>query len=284
VFVAAIVRQLSSCASISCTPYKRCTLIKEKSTKVTDPTTGPVRRGRRGPRRALTEDEILDAALSLLDEGGPAAASIRGIAARVGVAPNAVYTYFPGKAAVVEALVERLLGEVNHDVFADRSQPWRRRVEALALELRARLTAHPGAVPLMISGPMDGPNALGLNERLLELLADAGLTAADAARAAYLLIVYVFGSIALEIADLHHPGPLPPESERVATRLRALAAAPAEHYPRAGAAAAILAGDTATRQYLWGLRRVLDGITTRATADPEAPVLSSEDGAPRPGA
>src|SRR5687768_5978641 len=161
----------------------------------------PGMRRRRGPRRALTEDEILDAALDLLDEGGPNAASVRGIAARVGVAPNAVYTYFPDKAAVVKALVERLLGEVDHGVFADRTQPWQLRVESVALELRQRLSAHPGAVPLMIGGPMDGPHALALNERLLELLADAGLDPTDAARAAYLLIVYVFGSIALEVAD-----------------------------------------------------------------------------------
>src|SRR5215217_4097981 len=118
------------------------------------------RRGRRGPRRALTEDQILDAAMDLLDEGGPSAASVRGIAAKVGVAPNAVYTYFPDKAAVVKGVVERLLGEVDHDVFADRSRPWRERVEALALDLRERLSAHPGAVSLMIGGPMDGPNAL----------------------------------------------------------------------------------------------------------------------------
>src|SRR5215208_4190563 len=148
---------------------------------------------RRGPRRATTEGEILDAALALLDQGGAAAVTVRGVAARVGVAPNAVYTYFPDKAAVVKALVERLLGEVDHDVFADRERPWRERVEALALELRARLSAHPGAVPLMIGGPLDGPNALALNERLLQLLADAGLGPTDAARAAYLLIVYVFG-------------------------------------------------------------------------------------------
>ena len=229
----------------------------------------PVKRGRRGPRRALTEDEILDAALSLLDEGGPTAATVRGIAAKVGVAPNAVYTYFPDKAAVVKALVERLLGEVDHDVFADRSQSWRRRVEALALELRARLLAHPGAVPLMIGGPMDGPHALALNERLLELLADAGLTPVDAAQAAYLLIVYVFGSIALEVADLHEPGPLPSEAERIATRHRAFAATPADRYPRAAAAAATLAGYVSTPQYLWGLRRVLDGIPTHATTDPD---------------
>ena len=107
-------------------------------------TAEPPKRRRPGPRRALTEDEILDAALCLLDDGGANAASIRGIAAKVGVAPNAVYTYFPDKAAVVKALVERLLGEVDHDVFADRSRPWRERVEALALDLRAHLSAHPG--------------------------------------------------------------------------------------------------------------------------------------------
>jgi TetR/AcrR family tetracycline transcriptional repressor len=220
------------------------------------------KRGRPGPRRALTEDEILDAALSLLDDGGAAAASVRGIAARVGVAPNAVYTYFPDKAAVVKGLVEHLLGEVDHDVFADRTQPWRLRVESVALELRQRLSAHPGAVPLMIGGPMDGPHALALNERLLELLADAGLNPTAAARAAYLLIVYVFGSIALEVAAHHQPGPLPPESGRIATRQRAFAATPVDRYPRAAAAAATLAGYISTEQYLWGLHRVLDGITT----------------------
>ena len=223
----------------------------------------PGMRRRRGPRRALTEDEILDAALDLLDEGGPDAASVRGIGARVGVAPNAVYTYFPDKAAVIKALVERLLGGVDHDVFADRERPWRERVEALALELRAHLSAHPGAVPLMIGGPMDGPNALALNERLLQLLVDAGLDPTDAARASYLLIVYVFGSIALEVADAHRPGPLPPESERVATRQAAFSASSTEGFPRGAEAAATMAAYVSTEQYLWGLHRILDGITAR---------------------
>lgn len=223
-------------------------------------------RGRPGPRRALTQDQILDAAMSLLDEGGPRAASVRGIAAKVGVAPNAVYTYFPDKAAVVKALVERLLGEVDHAVLADRDQPWRQRVEALALELRARLAAHPGAVSLIIGGPMDGPQALALGERLLELFADAGLNATDAARASYLLIVYVFGSMALEVADLGRVGPLPPESERIDTRLRALSATPSEYFPRTSAAAATMAGYISAEQYLWGLRRLLDGISECTSA------------------
>jgi TetR/AcrR family transcriptional regulator, tetracycline repressor protein len=108
----------------------------------------------------------------------------------------------------------------------------------------------------MVGGPMDGPNAFALDERLLQLLADAGLDATDAARAAYLLIVYVFGHVAREVADAHQPGSLPPAAERVAARDRALAAAPT------------MAGYIATDQYRWGLRRILDGITARVTASP----------------
>src|SRR4051794_40447764 len=228
----------------------------------------PAMRRRPGPRRALSEDEILDAALSLLDDGGPDAASVRGIAARVGVAPNAVYTYFPGKAAVVRALVERLLGEVDHDVFADRERPWRERGEALALELRGRLSAHPGAVGLMVSSRMDGPNALALHERLLQLLADAGLDPVDAARASRLFFVYVFGSVVLEMAGIQQTGPLPAEAERVAARLGTFAATPADTFPLSAAAATTMAAYISTEQYVWGLRQMLDGLSTSALSTP----------------
>jgi AcrR family transcriptional regulator len=87
-----------------------------------------------------------------------------------------VYTYFGDRAAVIRALVDRFLGQVDHDVFADRSRPWRLRIESLALELRRQLAAHPGVVPLVIASPLDGPQALTLQERLLEVFADAGST------------------------------------------------------------------------------------------------------------
>jgi TetR/AcrR family tetracycline transcriptional repressor len=76
----------------------------------------------------------------------------------------------------------------------------------------------------------------------------------------------VFGSIALEVADQHDPGPLPPEPDRMATRERAFSATPADQFPRSAAAASTMAGYISTGQYLWGLRRVLDGITAGAAA------------------
>jgi TetR/AcrR family transcriptional regulator, tetracycline repressor protein len=132
--------------------------------------------------------------------------------------------------------------------------------EALALKLRTLLTAHPGRVTVLIGGPMDGPHALALNERLLELLGDAGLNPIDAARAAYLLTVYVFGSMALEVADAATAGPLPPETERIALRQTAFAATPTDRFPRSAGAARLVASYISTEQYIWGLHRVLDGI------------------------
>ena len=186
---------------------------------------------RPGPRRTLSEEAILDAALSLLAESGADRVTIRGIAARVGVAPNGVYTYFPDKAAVLHGVVESILGGVNHDRFVDPSLPWRDRIEALALELRGELLAHPGSVHLLLADPMTGANSRAVTDTVLSILADAGLPPEDAMLASHLISVHVLGSVALEVAD-----------------------------PRMSDAE-----DRAAR-YLWGLTRVLDGLSTHGGA------------------
>jgi hypothetical protein len=42
-------------------------------------------------------------------------------------------------------------------------------------------------------------------------------------------------------------------------------------FPRVVAAAATMASNISTEQYLWGLHRLLDGITTSQGIDPESP-------------
>jgi AcrR family transcriptional regulator len=192
------------------------------------------RRGRPGPRRTLSEQAILDAALALLAERGADGVTIRGVAARVGVAPNAVYTYFPDKAAVLEGLVEQILGRVNHNRFTDPALPWRDRIQALALELRSEMLAHPGAVRLLLGSPRVGPNAVAVGDTLLSILADAGLDPRNAANAVHLLNVQILGAVAIEVATLDHTQPT-----RTVT-------------------------DLETDQFRWGLDRLLDGLAAHA--------------------
>ena len=95
------------------------------------------------------------------------------VAAALGVAPGALYTYFPTKAALVRALVDDLLGRVDLTLLDARAP--REGVEAFALAWRAVLLAHPGVVPLLLGSPFDGPQALAAGERLLDVLVHGGL-------------------------------------------------------------------------------------------------------------
>ncbi|GAA3893038.1 hypothetical protein GCM10022243_67530 [Saccharothrix violaceirubra] len=212
-----------------------------------------------GPKRTLSEEAIVAAALELLDDRGAEAVSVRGIASRVGVAPNAIYTYFPDKAAVLRAVVDRLIGEEGPALLTG-DAPWRDRLRDLALRLRADLLRHPGAAALVAGAPMDGQRALELGERLLDVLAEAGLEPDDAARASYALIVYILGAIALEAAELDPTRPAPPEAERIAARRAAFGAVPADAYPRTARAADVIAGYVSTDQFVWGLDRFVTGL------------------------
>ena len=189
------------------------------------------RSGRPGPRRTLSEQAILDAALALLAELGAERVTIRGLAARVGIAPNAVYTYFPDKAAVLHGLTEQLLGRVHDTQSGESSLPWRDRIHALAHDLRTDLLAHPGSVHLLLGDSMDGPNARAIGTAMLAILADADLDPNAAAHAAHLLNVHILGSVALETTDQA----------------------------------------VATDRFQWGLDRLLDGLTTYAATQRDHP-------------
>jgi AcrR family transcriptional regulator len=67
---------------------------------------------RRTIDRAEKVDEILDVAEHRLREGGETALSVAGIARELGVAPNAVYWYFPSRDHLFVAAMQRMLGRI----------------------------------------------------------------------------------------------------------------------------------------------------------------------------
>ena len=103
---------------------------------MTHPVTDPTTPRRRGPKRSLTLDQVVDAALDVVDEGGPEALSVRSVATRLGVNPNALYTYVESRAALERELVERVLAESEIALLAAPNRPWRSRILDYALALR----------------------------------------------------------------------------------------------------------------------------------------------------
>ena len=216
---------------------------------------------RRGPKRSLTVDQVVDAALDVVDEGGPSALSVRAVAARLGVLPNALYTYVDSRAALERELVERVLAESDIDLLAARDTDWRTRILGYALALRSTMLRHPAVALLIMTAPMDGPSALLVGERLIEAFTEAGLEPADASRASYALMVQVLGFLALEVAETEARPPLPEEGQRVAERRAALDFLDGKDWPMTTATRDVTAQWITTDQFIWAVNALLDGVT-----------------------
>ena len=69
-------------------------------------------RGRPKQGTGLTRDDILDAAMQLLEHGGGKGLSMRALAARLGTTPMSLYHHVPDRAGLLVALSDRVYGEV----------------------------------------------------------------------------------------------------------------------------------------------------------------------------
>jgi AcrR family transcriptional regulator len=219
---------------------------------------------RRGPKRSLTLDRVVDAALEVVDEGGPSALSIRSVATRLGVLPNALYTYVESRAALERELVERVLAESDIALLATPNRVWRTRILDYALSLRTTMLLHPAVALLIMTAPMDGPAALLVGERLIDAFTEGGLSPEDASRSSYALMVQVLGFLALEVAETEARPPLPEETVRVQGRRATLEFLDAADWPMTAATRDVTARWITTEQFTWSVERLLDGIAGRS--------------------
>jgi len=101
----------------------------------------------RTPR--LSKERIRDEALAIVDEHGLAAVTMRALAERLGVQASSLYSHYPTKDHVLDAIANRLVAEVDTSGFR---HGWREGLFTWARSYHAALAAHPNAVPLIAAG------------------------------------------------------------------------------------------------------------------------------------
>src|SRR5437762_1644906 len=93
------------------------------------------------PRETLTRDQIIDAAIELLDAEGLEGLNMRSLGLRLGSAATAVYWHVGSKENLIALAGDRVWNEIalpDLDTTA-----WRTSATAMATELYAMLTRHP---------------------------------------------------------------------------------------------------------------------------------------------
>ncbi|MDQ3675535.1 MAG: TetR family transcriptional regulator [Actinomycetota bacterium] len=148
-----------------------------------------------GQRAGLTRDGVLTAARELLAERGIDGLSMRPLAERLGVHPNALYSHVDSKTALVDDILDEALAAVETP-GPDAADPIAG-VQALMTSSYQVLLARADLIPAYLARHgARGPHAQHLGNVILALLGRAGVTGPAAREALHVLIVYTIGSAA----------------------------------------------------------------------------------------
>lgn len=140
----------------------------------------------------LDADEIVAAAIGILQERGLDALSMRNVADRLGVSPMPLYTRVGNKAALIDAVADQLLVDLAPDPSA--GEAWPDYAERWCRELRARLKRTPDSrLYLGVREPY-----VEASRPLIAALRDGGLSSDAAVRACRLLMWATVGFVAME--------------------------------------------------------------------------------------
>jgi AcrR family transcriptional regulator len=211
------------------------------------------------PAPRLTRATVLDEAMSVLDEEGLDALTMRHLAERLGVVPMAIYRHVSNKDDLIDALLDLAVSQVP---LPDPALDWRTGLRALAVAMRGTMLSHPGVVAPLVTRPSLGAHALAIGEYGLAVMREAGFGAEDAQRGPNAVLTYTIGFVALEVPRRRAgfaadgsaaPGlDVPFESLDDGT------------FPHTKAIRPLTAELVSDAQFSYGLERVLDGIAGTA--------------------
>ena len=246
-------------------------------TTQTRPSAPPPQTGRPA---ALTREQVLIAALEIIDEDGVEALTMRRLGQALGRNPMGIYRHAADKDALLDGVVEHVLSalvvtrepgrdaeSVDSDVDRDGDDgdvDWETALRHTAHAFRRIALAHPNAVPLLVARSVTGPLALRPLgtlrplEELLEVFIGAGFDPHGALHATRLFTGFLYGHIQDE---LQQQVPDPDETDDL-LRL-GLHRLPITRFPRLRSLATVLATYDGAAELDEGLDIVIAGLRSQ---------------------
>jgi AcrR family transcriptional regulator len=220
----------------------------------------------RGPKPRLTVREITRTAIELADTEGLAALSMRRVAEQLGASAMSLYTYVPGKAELIDLMLDTVYGETV--TAADAAEGWRARLAAIARASWALYLRHPWLLQVATARPPLGPNTADKYEHDLRAVAGIGLTEIEMDSILTVVLGYVHGTVrgAVEAAQAVKRSGMTDEQWWAAHAPLLDKVMDAGRYPTAGRVGTVVgetygtAGVDPEEVFEFGLQRLLDGF------------------------
>ncbi|MBT2398547.1 TetR/AcrR family transcriptional regulator C-terminal domain-containing protein [Streptomyces sp. ISL-100] len=133
----------------------------------------------RGPKPGLTLDRIVAAAVAIADAEGMDAVSMRRLSTDLGTGTMSLYRYVPGKAELLDLMLDRVQGEPLDSIDAREPVDWQTAVESMARTHLDLLRRHPWLLKINQARTILGPSAVRGLEVSLAALKGMGLRDAE---------------------------------------------------------------------------------------------------------
>ncbi|WP_280444949.1 TetR/AcrR family transcriptional regulator [Nocardia brasiliensis] len=226
------------------------------------------------PRETLTREQILRAAVEVLDAEGVAGLNIRRLGTQLGVASTAMYYYVKSKDELVTLAADLVWHEIELP-DPDKTE-WRSAAAMLAREVFGMIDRHFWLMPAMSTHLIHGPGKVRFDECSLGVFESAGFRGRDADRAAATVLMFVIGAAQGSAAERASQARLRQEGAE-GTRLRDILtyiSESAAQFPRlrsrmdssASGSIETISGDEG---FEFGLHTVLDGLQSRLASGQE---------------
>jgi AcrR family transcriptional regulator len=221
----------------------------------------PGRRPRPAPRRTLSQEAIVDAALAVLDERGVAALSMRAVADRLGTGPASLYAHVENKEEMLGLLIDRVALTIPRPVVG--AAPWQDQLKDVIRNIRASFAAHRDLAQANLGTIPTGPNALALMDAMMGVLRDAGIPGQIIAYAVDILPLYATATAYEE--SLHAAKDDAATVEEFVAQLQGFfKALPADRFPNFVALAEELTAGAGDERFEFGLEALVRGIESMA--------------------
>jgi AcrR family transcriptional regulator len=224
-----------------------------------------------GRPAALTREQVLVAALEIIDQDGVEALTMRRLGQALDRNPMGIYRHAADKDALLDSVVEYVLSELvvirrpgRNANGGEQGGDWETALRRTAHAFRRIALAHPNAVPLLVTRSVTRPLALRPLgtlrplEELLEVFIGAGFDPHGALHATRLFTGFLYGHIQDELQQQV------PDPDEIDDLLRlGLHRLPITRFPRLRSLATVLAAYDGAAELDEGLDIVIAGLRSQ---------------------